>query len=153
MKTEFEAKAMAAKQECGFSFIELMLVVAIIGIIATLAVPKFATFQAKARQAEAQTNLSHIYTLEEAHFTAADTYAMLAPTPAAGVCAANTLGYQPKPCSGARYSYSIPAGGATFIATAAAIGKIVSGCATVDTWTITEAKILVATTDAMALCI
>jgi type IV pilus assembly protein PilA len=40
------------KKDDGFSLVELMIVVAIIGILAGLAVPKFNLFQAKARQAE-----------------------------------------------------------------------------------------------------
>lgn len=50
------------KTEKGFSLIELMIVVAIIGILATVAVPNFQRFQAKARQSEARTNLSSLYT-------------------------------------------------------------------------------------------
>lgn len=45
----------------GFTLIELMIVVAIIGILATLGVPQFQRFQARARQAEARTSLSGIY--------------------------------------------------------------------------------------------
>ena len=52
-------KKMDAK---GFSLIELMIVVAIIGILAAIAVPSFQRFQAKARQSEAKTLLSGLYT-------------------------------------------------------------------------------------------
>lgn len=49
------------KNQKGFTLIELMIVVAIIGILATMGVPQFQKFQARARQAEARTSLSGIY--------------------------------------------------------------------------------------------
>ena len=52
----------------GFSLIELMIVVAIIGILATIAVPNFQRFQAKARQSEAKSALSAIYAAEKAFY-------------------------------------------------------------------------------------
>jgi prepilin-type N-terminal cleavage/methylation domain-containing protein len=55
-------------KEAGFSLVELMVVVAIIGVLAALAVPRFQTFQAKAKQSEVKNNLSHIYTLEQSWY-------------------------------------------------------------------------------------
>jgi len=50
----------------GFSLVELMVVVAIIGILAAIAIPNFQRFTAKSKQAEAKADLSAIYTAERA---------------------------------------------------------------------------------------
>jgi type IV pilus assembly protein PilA len=52
----------------GFTLIELMIVVAIIGLLAALAIPNFIKFQARARQAEARTNLKAVWTAEKSYF-------------------------------------------------------------------------------------
>jgi type IV pilus assembly protein PilA len=50
------------KSQKGFTLIELMIVVAIIGILAAIAIPNFLQYQMKSRQAEAKTNLGAIRT-------------------------------------------------------------------------------------------
>src|SRR5690606_13200347 len=52
----------------GFSLVELMVVVAIIGLLAAIAVPQFEKFQAKARQSEAKSQLSALFSAEQAFF-------------------------------------------------------------------------------------
>ncbi len=50
----------------GFSLIELMIVVAIIGILATVAIPNFQVFIRRGKQAEAKSNLTTIYSAQRA---------------------------------------------------------------------------------------
>ncbi len=61
----------------GFTLIELMIVVAIIGILAAIAIPNFLRFQAKSKQSEAKTNLGGIFTAEVSYRAEHDQYADL----------------------------------------------------------------------------
>mgnify|MGYP005738910305 CR=1 FL=1 len=53
----------------GFSLMEVMIVVVIIGILAALAYPNLEKYLKRARQTEAKTNLSAIYTAQKIYFT------------------------------------------------------------------------------------
>lgn len=61
-------KNVRKQSEAGFSLVELMVVVAIIGILASLAIPSIGKYMAKARQSEAKSQLSNLYTAEKAFF-------------------------------------------------------------------------------------
>ena len=58
----------------GFTLIELMIVVAIIGILAALAIPNFMKFQARSKQSEAKSNLKSVFTAEKSYYAEHDTY-------------------------------------------------------------------------------
>ncbi len=53
----------------GFTLIELMVVVVIVGILAAFAIPNFLRYRAQAMQAEARINLGSIFVAEVSFFT------------------------------------------------------------------------------------
>ena len=67
----------------GFTLIELMIVVAIIGILAAIAIPNFLRFQLKAKSSEGKSNLAAIRTAEESYYSEFGVYVSALVTPAA----------------------------------------------------------------------
>ncbi len=113
------------KGKKGFTLIELMIVIAIIGILAAIAIPNFLAYQKKAKTVEAKEALAGIRSLEEAYRAENDTYST----------SLTAIGYVP-PTGNARYTVSITSASTTqFVARAA--GNIDNDAAT-DAWTINQ---------------
>jgi len=79
----------------GFTLIELMIVVAIIGILAAIAIPNFLKFQARSKTGEVKANLKSLYTTQKSFFNEHDTY----------VATFDVLGFSPE--KGNRYAYKL----------------------------------------------
>lgn len=63
------------QRESGFTLVELMIVVAIIGLLSAVAIPNFKKYQARAKISEAKLQLASIYTAEAAFFSDYNMYA------------------------------------------------------------------------------
>lgn len=94
-------------KQSGFTLIELMIVVAIIGLLAAIAIPNYSRFQLKSKTAEGKVNLAGIRTAEEAYFSEHGNYLSTAtePTEIPGTVRVDfdatatgypTLGWQPE---------------------------------------------------------
>jgi type IV pilus assembly protein PilA len=78
----------------GFTLIELMIVVAIIGILAAIAIPNFVEFQCRSKQSEAKTNLRALASAQEAYRAEYDTYMNVPPIGYENTLP-NEIGFQP----------------------------------------------------------
>lgn len=103
---------MKARQirNAGFTLVELLIVVAIIGVLATLGVPQYKRMVERAKSKESQVLLAGIYTAESAFFAEYGAYG------------SNLLGVGYESDGGQIYTVGMPAGAAcapTFVGTAA----------------------------------
>jgi type IV pilus assembly protein PilA len=130
----------------GFTLIELMIVVAIIGILAAIAIPNFIKFQARSKQSECKSNLKAVFTAERSYFQEKDNYSSCI----------RKFGFAPE--RGNRYHYKVnktlltnEAGCTTTEARADAAGSTATtdGAINVDTFKYTAVAGAVADTDAV----
>ena len=95
----------------GFTIIELMIVVAIVAFLATIAVPQYFQYQAKAKQAEVAMMLASAHTAEQAYFAEHGEYSEV-------LFGENGIGWKPEGYKGGGkqenffYTYGFNASGA-----------------------------------------
>jgi prepilin-type N-terminal cleavage/methylation domain-containing protein len=153
----------------GFTLIELMIVVGIIGILVAIAAPNFARYQSKARQSEAKIALAAVYGAEKSFYSEYAAYAgsmdAIGYSPEgskrfygvgyAGAHSSTISGYSGVLTSGSWTAVNnsftscgtAPALGTTLTGDAqtfiaAATGCIRQGSGAFDTWNITDMKVI-----------
>jgi prepilin-type N-terminal cleavage/methylation domain-containing protein len=138
---------MKLRSRRAFTLIELMIVVAIIGVLASLAIPRFMTAGVRAKQSEAQKILKQIYVNQRTYFQENGTYwdpGGTTLTPATPQVFAPIYVELMLP---ARYVYTIRVNNQSFVATATANDPGVDTDPSADIWTIDDTGTLTNTVD------
>jgi prepilin-type N-terminal cleavage/methylation domain-containing protein len=117
------------RNEKGFTLIELMIVIAIIGILAAVAIPSYQNYTKRAKASEAKILLDAIRTNEETYKAEYNVYTT-----------SNTLLGNPS-VNKKFYTYAIVAATTTFTATASG-SSTGTGAGLSGTWTLNQSGIL-----------
>lgn len=117
------------RRPSGFTLIELMIVLAILGVLASVAIAALGRFRLRSTTAEAMTNLAAIRTAENSYFSEFSSYVSAAASPPDPVDSGRrpfsdstggfeTLGW--RPLGSVYFRYAIAVDGASFTADASA---------------------------------
>ena len=140
----------------GFSVVEMMVVIVIIGLLGTLALSRYYAFIAKGRQAEAKMNLKTIGDLQETYKYEKEKYDLLDSANGVGAFGTsntdakceddgsvatnrgkemlNELGFRPKDCENLRYGYHWTRSVATAESTKNSKKRVYPDCNETDKW-------------------
>jgi len=141
------------RRQSGFTLIELMIVVVIIGILAALAIPRFIQSATKSKQSEAKQILKQIYVQQHAYRAFYEGYFIPGgPADAANPTAFARINVEISPP--ARYSYTITSsdgGFSNFLATATVPAPGLDDDPAPDIWTIDDQGVLSVVSDDVTL--
>ena len=132
------------KFQSGFTLIELMIVVVIIGILAAMAIPRYSDAVTRNKQSEAKLVLKQIYVNERTFRQQGNAY-YIPGGPASAATPDVFRNIWVDIMASARYTYTIVGDANSFTATATS--GILDDDATVDTWTINNLGVLTCTSD------